>query len=98
MNKNVHFDTMKRFDASKTFNNVVSIRSKLERYGDVEEDVELYSDLYIALTILEKLEVAYSKSLLSMSEYESELSVAVQQCSKCHALVKSKVSSKLLHP
>jgi len=80
------------FDASKTFKNVVSIRTRLERYGDVDEDVELYSDLYIALTVLEKLEISYSKSLLSMNEYESELSVAVQQCTKCHTLVKSKVS------
>jgi len=82
---------MALFDASKTFKNVVSIRARLERYGDVDEDVELYSDLYIALTVLEKLEIAYSKSLLSMNEYESELSVAVQQCTKCHTLVKSKV-------
>lgn len=82
---------MAPFDASKTFNNVASVRSRLERYGDVDEDVELYSDLYIALTVLEKLEMSYSKSLLSMSEYESELSVAVQQCNKCHTLVKAKV-------
>lgn len=82
---------MAHFDASKTFKNVVSIRARLERYGDVDEDVELYSDLYIALTVLEKLEISYSKGLLSMNEYESELSVAVQQCTKCHTLVKSKV-------
>ena len=50
---------MALFDASKTFKNVVSIRARLERYGDVDEDVELYSDLYIALTVLEKLEIAY---------------------------------------
>lgn len=79
------------FDASKTFKNVVSIRTRLEKYGEVHEDVELYSDLYIALTVLEKLEISYSKSLLSMNEYEAELSVAVQQCTKCHTLVKSKV-------
>ena len=79
------------FDASKTFKNVVSIRTRLEKYGEVHEDVELYSDLYIALTVLEKLEISYSKSLLSMNEYEAELSVAVQQCTKCHTLIKSKV-------
>jgi hypothetical protein len=44
-------------------------------------------DLFIALTVLEKLEASYSKSLLSLDEYESELAACVKQCRKAHRLV-----------
>lgn len=75
----------------ETFSSNILGKKRLARYGDDENDFELYSDLYIALTVLEKLESSYSKNLLSMEEYEEELPLAVKQCSKCHALVKSKV-------
>lgn len=74
----------------ETFSNVHG-KKILGRYGDVDDDFELYLDLFIALTVLEKLEASYSKSLLSMEEYEEELSLAVNQCFKCHALIQSKV-------
>ncbi|KAI8107383.1 hypothetical protein M9435_002414 [Picochlorum sp. BPE23] len=73
----------------ETFSNVLG-KKILGRYGDVDDDFELYLDLYIALTVLEKLEASYSKSLLSMEEYEEELSLAVNQCFKCHALIQPK--------
>ncbi len=46
-----------------------------------------YMDLFIALSVLEKLEVSYSKSLLSMEEYERELAAGVKQAMKAHRLI-----------
>ena len=69
-----------------------ALQERVACYGSPNvEDSELYSDLFIALTVLEKLEVSYSKSLITMTEYESELNTAVHQCNKCHTLVKSEV-------
>ena len=46
-----------------------------------------YMDLFIALSVLEKLEVSYSKSLLSMEEYEKELAAGIKQARKAHRLI-----------
>lgn len=73
-----------------------ALQERLGCYGSLNvEDNELYSDLFIALTVLEKLEVSYSKSLITMTEYECELNTAVHQCNKCHTLVKSEVRTFL---
>ena len=46
-----------------------------------------YMDLFIALSVLEKLEVSYTKSLLSMEEYEKELAAGIKQARKAHRLI-----------
>ncbi|MCP4503957.1 MAG: hypothetical protein GY822_28870, partial [Deltaproteobacteria bacterium] len=43
--------------------------------------------LFIALSVLEKLEVSYTKSLLSMEEYEKELAAGIKQARKAHRLI-----------
>ena len=48
---------------------------------------QLYMDLFIALSVLEKLEVSYSKSLLSLDEYEKELAAGIKQARKAHRLI-----------
>jgi hypothetical protein len=45
----------------------------------------------MALTVLEKLEYAYSNSWITSREYENALELALRQCNKCHELVKTKV-------
>jgi len=45
----------------------------------------------MALTVLEKLEYAYSNSWIASREYEKALELALRQCNKCHELVKVKV-------
>jgi len=47
--------------------------------------------LYLALTVLEKLEYVYSNSWIASREYEKALELALRQCNKCHELVKAKV-------
>jgi hypothetical protein len=67
--------------------------SASKRFASValdQDDEQQCMDLYIALTVLEKLEVSYSKSLLSMEEYEAELHLAIKQCRKAHLLVSHK--------
>ena len=54
-----------------------------------DDPSQRHLDLYIALSVLEKLEVSYSKSLLSVDEYERELAAGIKQAQKAHRLVAS---------
>ncbi len=52
-----------------------------------------YMDLFIALSVLEKLEVSYTKSLLSMDEYEKELAAGIKQARKAHRMISNEFPS-----
>ena len=60
--------------------------SSAQRLRD-DDPAQRYTDLFIALTVLEKLEVSYSKSLLSHEEYQRELTATTRQCHKAHKLI-----------
>ena len=53
-----------------------------------DDPKQRYMDLFIALTVLEKLEVSYSKSLLTLAEYEAEYEAAIKQARKAHQLIR----------
>jgi len=53
-----------------------------------DDPTQRYMDLFIALTVLEKLEVSYSKSLLTLAEYEAEYEAAIKQARKAHQLIR----------